>query len=116
MSAAFAAGNYALALSHARQAAASGGPLAAYAQYYVGLSQLRLFHVNDSLKPRGSRVDRHAHLGRGCLGLEAFRLLVNDRRFRDLRQAVYAEIRGTRRDPRAAGARVDRGGRSQTRG
>ena len=49
----------------------------------VGLSQLRLFHVNDSLKPRGSRVDRHAHLGRGCLGLEAFRLLVNDRRFRD---------------------------------
>ena len=49
----------------------------------VGLAQLRLFHVNDSLKPRGSRVDRHAHLGRGCLGLEPFRLLVNDRRFRD---------------------------------
>jgi deoxyribonuclease-4 len=48
----------------------------------IGLDRLRAFHVNDSLKPQGSRVDRHAHLGRGCLGLEPFRLLVNDRRFR----------------------------------
>ena len=48
----------------------------------IGLSRLRVFHVNDSLKPQGSRVDRHAHIGRGCLGPEAFRLLVNDRRFR----------------------------------
>ncbi len=50
----------------------------------VGLRRLRVFHVNDSLKPLGSRVDRHAHIGRGCLGLEPFRLLVNDRRFRRL--------------------------------
>jgi deoxyribonuclease-4 len=49
----------------------------------IGLSRLRAFHLNDSLKPQGSRVDRHAHLGRGCLGLEPFRLLVNDPRFRD---------------------------------
>ncbi|HVS35030.1 MAG TPA: deoxyribonuclease IV [Gemmataceae bacterium] len=49
----------------------------------VGLEHLRVFHVNDSLKPLGSRVDRHAHIGRGCLGLEPFRLLVNDPRFRD---------------------------------
>jgi deoxyribonuclease-4 len=49
----------------------------------VGLHRLRAFHVNDSLKPLGSRVDRHAHIGRGCLGLEPFRLLVNDRRFRN---------------------------------
>jgi deoxyribonuclease-4 len=49
----------------------------------VGLKLLRCFHVNDSLKPQGSRVDRHAHLGRGYLGLEAFRLLVNDVRFKD---------------------------------
>jgi deoxyribonuclease IV len=48
----------------------------------VGLKRLRVFHVNDSLKPLGSRVDRHAHVGRGCLGTEPFRLLVNDRRFR----------------------------------
>lgn len=49
----------------------------------IGLRRLRAFHVNDSLKPCGSRVDRHAHVGRGCLGLEPFRLLVNDPRFRD---------------------------------
>ncbi len=48
----------------------------------VGLKRLRAFHVNDSKKPHGSRVDRHEHLGRGHLGLEPFRLLVNDRRFR----------------------------------
>lgn len=48
----------------------------------IGLKRLRAFHVNDSLKPQGSRVDRHAHLGQGCLGLEPFRLLVNDPRFR----------------------------------
>jgi deoxyribonuclease-4 len=47
----------------------------------VGLRRLRAFHVNDSLKPAGSRVDRHAHIGRGEMGLEPFRLLVNDRRF-----------------------------------
>ena len=47
----------------------------------IGLKRLRAFHVNDSLKPQGSRVDRHAHIGQGCLGLEPFRLLVNDPRF-----------------------------------
>jgi deoxyribonuclease IV len=49
----------------------------------IGLKRLKAFHVNDCLKPQGSRVDRHAHIGRGCLGLGAFRLLVNDRRFRN---------------------------------
>ncbi len=49
----------------------------------IGLRHLRVFHVNDSLKPQGSRVDRHAHIGRGEMGLEPFRLLVNDRRFRN---------------------------------
>jgi len=48
----------------------------------IGLKWLRAFHLNDSLKPLGSRVDRHAHIGRGCLGREPFRLVVNDRRFR----------------------------------
>jgi deoxyribonuclease-4 len=47
----------------------------------VGLKRLKAFHVNDSLRPLGSRVDRHAHIGRGELGREPFRLLVNDRRF-----------------------------------
>src|SRR5438874_12445035 len=49
----------------------------------IGLQRLCAFHLNDSLKPRGSRVDRHAHIGQGCLGLEPFRLLVNDPRFQD---------------------------------
>ena len=52
-------------------------------EHTIGLKRLRVFHVNDSRKPRGSRVDRHAHIGRGEIGLEPFRLLVNDRRFRN---------------------------------
>jgi len=48
----------------------------------IGLRWLKVFHVNDSKKPLGSRVDRHAHIGKGELGLEPFRLLVNDPRFR----------------------------------
>jgi deoxyribonuclease-4 len=50
--------------------------------HLIGLGRLRAFHINDSSKPLASRVDRHAHIGRGFLGLEPFRLLVNDRRFR----------------------------------
>ncbi len=51
--------------------------------HLVGLQKLKVFHLNDSKKPLGSRVDRHAHIGQGCLGLEPFRLLLNDSRFRD---------------------------------
>ena len=50
----------------------------------VGLDRLKLFHLNDSKKPCGSRVDRHEHNGKGCLGLEPFRKLLNDRRFKTL--------------------------------
>ena len=50
----------------------------------VGFDRLRMFHLNDSKKPLGSRVDRHEHIGDGCLGLEPFRRIVNDQRFRDL--------------------------------
>jgi deoxyribonuclease-4 len=39
------------------------------------------FHLNDSKKGLGSRVDRHEHIGEGLLGLSPFRRLVNDRRF-----------------------------------
>jgi deoxyribonuclease-4 len=49
----------------------------------IGLEKLRAFHVNDSRKPRGSRVDRHAHIGQGLIGLQAFRRLLNDPRFAD---------------------------------
>lgn len=47
----------------------------------VGLDRLRCFHLNDSRKGLNSRVDRHEHIGRGMLGLEPFRLLMNDGRF-----------------------------------
>lgn len=47
----------------------------------VGFDRLKAFHLNDSKKPLGSRVDRHEHIGRGHVGLDAFRRLVNDRRF-----------------------------------
>jgi deoxyribonuclease-4 len=50
----------------------------------IGFERLRAFHLNDSKKPLGSRVDRHEHIGRGLLGLEAFRRIVNDPRFRGL--------------------------------
>src|SRR5215210_149399 len=50
----------------------------------VGLERLKAFHLNDSKKPCGSRVDRHEHIGKGCLGLEPFRRLLNDPRFHEL--------------------------------
>lgn len=47
----------------------------------IGLEKLKMFHLNDSKKGLGSRVDRHEHIGEGLIGLEGFRLLVNDARF-----------------------------------
>ncbi len=48
----------------------------------VGIDRIRFFHINDSKKALGSRVDRHEHIGKGEIGLEGFRNLVNDERFR----------------------------------
>jgi deoxyribonuclease-4 len=50
----------------------------------VGFERLRAFHLNDSKRPLGSRVDRHTHIGEGCVGLDAFRWIVNDSRFAGL--------------------------------
>jgi deoxyribonuclease-4 len=50
----------------------------------IGLDRLKVFHLNDSKRPLGSRVDRHEHIGQGCVGVEAFRRLVNDPRFAGL--------------------------------
>lgn len=50
----------------------------------IGIGRLRAVHLNDSRGALGSRLDRHEHIGKGKLGLEAFRLLLNDPRFRDL--------------------------------
>jgi deoxyribonuclease-4 len=48
----------------------------------VGLERLVAFHVNDAKRERGSRVDRHEHIGKGMIGRAGFRLLMNDERFR----------------------------------
>ena len=47
----------------------------------VGIQLIKAFHLNDSKRELGSRVDRHEHIGEGELGLEPFRLLLADRRF-----------------------------------
>ena len=50
----------------------------------IGLDRLAAFHLNDSKKPFNSRVDRHEHIGKGHMGLEPFRRLLNDPRFAGL--------------------------------
>lgn len=50
----------------------------------IGLERLAAFHLNDSKRELNSRVDRHEHIGKGLLGTRAFRLLLNDSRFRGL--------------------------------
>lgn len=55
----------------------------------VGIKQVKTFHLNDSKREFGSRVDRHEHIGRGQLGLAPFRFLLNDPRFR--RTPMYLE-------------------------
>ena len=63
----------------------------------VGLKLIKAFHLNDSKRPLGSRVDRHEHIGEGQLGLEPFRLLLNDRRFQNV--PMYLETpKGNRRN------------------
>ena len=47
----------------------------------VGLEKLSLFHLTDSLKEMGSRVDRHGHIGEGYIGRQAFRFIMRDERF-----------------------------------
>lgn len=49
---------------------------------FVGVENVGAFHLNDSKKPLGSRVDRHQHIGEGEIGLDAFAFLLNDPRFR----------------------------------
>ena len=72
---------------------AAGYPMATEKEYEatmrqfnatVGLKQIKAFHLNDSGRPLGSRIDRHAHIGRGEMGLEPFRRLLADRRFRKI--------------------------------
>ncbi len=47
----------------------------------IGIERIAAFHLNDSKKELNSRVDRHEHIGKGHIGVEGFRLLLNDERF-----------------------------------
>jgi deoxyribonuclease-4 len=76
----------------------AGYPLGSAADYQatikkldsvIGVKLVKAIHVNDSKAKFGSGVDRHAHIGRGEMGLEPFRLLLNDRRF--ARVPMYLE-------------------------
>lgn len=84
---------------------AAGYPLATPEEYQatmaeldriVGLKLVRAFHLNDSKKGLGSRVDRHEHIGEGMLGLEPFRHLLNDPRFKQV--PMYLETNKEERD------------------
>lgn len=51
---------------------------------FVGIDRVALFHLNDSKRELGSRVDRHQHIGEGEIGLEPFGHILNDPRFRGI--------------------------------
>jgi deoxyribonuclease-4 len=50
----------------------------------IGFKYLKGMHLNDAKSTLGSRVDRHESIGKGNIGLEAFRLIMNDPRFDDI--------------------------------
>jgi deoxyribonuclease-4 len=66
----------------------------------IGFDRLRVVHANDSKRPCGSRVDRHEHIGDGCLGLEPFRWLLSDRRFAGLPMLIETRKSAGAGDPR----------------
>ncbi|RPI53271.1 MAG: deoxyribonuclease IV [Chloroflexi bacterium] len=58
----------------------------------LGLERLRAVHLNDTSKELGSRVDRHEQVGKGKLGLDTFRFLVNDPRFRGIPMVLELDL------------------------
>jgi len=50
----------------------------------IGLDRVKVWHLNDSKKDLGARVDRHDHIGKGFVGLDGFRPIVRDKRWRDV--------------------------------
>jgi len=67
----------------------------------IGLSRLKVIHVNDSLKDLDSRVDRHQHIGEGKIGLSGFRLFMKDERWEKIPKILETpKEEGTARDIR----------------
>jgi deoxyribonuclease IV len=75
---------------------------------HIGLDRVLGFHLNDSVHPLGSRRDRHAHIGRGEVGLEGFRRILGDRRFRSIPMVLET--------PKGRDSRLDRRNLSVLRG
>jgi deoxyribonuclease-4 len=71
----------------------------------IGIERLKVVHLNDSKKPCASRVDRHEHIGDGCVGLPAFKRLLNDPRFAGLPMLIETEKEPA--SDRKAAIRVD---------
>jgi deoxyribonuclease-4 len=75
---------HALAAGYEFRSASGYAAMMTALDHAVGLDRLHAFHLNDSKSELGSRRDRHEHIGKGHVGLEAFRLILTDARFRDL--------------------------------
>jgi len=54
----------------------------------IGTKRIKVFHLNDSKKDLGTRVDRHEHIGVGFIGLEAFEILMNDSKFTNIPKII----------------------------
>ncbi|MFQ6040211.1 MAG: deoxyribonuclease IV [Candidatus Poribacteria bacterium] len=54
----------------------------------IGIEHLKVFHLNDSKSGFNSRVDRHEHIGKGEIGSEGFKLLINDERFKKVAMII----------------------------
>lgn len=66
----------------------------------IGRDKLVLFHLNDSKRELGSRVDRHEHIGKGKIGIEGFRWIMNDRRFKKIPKILETPKGKTNREDR----------------
>jgi deoxyribonuclease-4 len=65
----------------------------------IGLEKIFAFHLNDSKRELGSRIDRHEEIGKGKIGLDVFRVLVNDKRFEKV--PGFLEIPGGEKEYKA---------------
>ena len=82
---------HALAAGHEFRSAAAYAEMIAAIDRACGLDRLRAFHLNDSKGDLGSKRDRHEHIGKGKVGLEGFRSILTDARFRDVPMVIETE-------------------------
>lgn len=76
------------------ETAAGYGKMIDEFDHAIGLQRLRAVHLNDSKKPRGSRVDRHAHIGQGEIGEQAFKRVMRDRRLKSVPKVLETPKEG----------------------